>query len=482
MNATKTDYESVKLGALDLTNGGTMLAGQDTPLQRLAKLTVRAQNRGLTLPTGLQALLLNTALPFREVPAAPFTGTNPSAVFSVPAGTYGAQTVSDPAGPYPQQRSALPDAKYAIGVITNINITLPRITQFNVSGPTSATEVTVKMGAAPEAKANGGTTIEVSETTTTTGATATVSAPGFRTRTVTVPNQLVSTVPVTLLPTTVVGTINVANESNGNGVLTAKSGSTTLQGSITSNKYRVEGLVPNTDGTDRIWTIRYVKDGVGEGTTPITVTSTGPVAGVDGTIVGGTITPAPRDVNYLFTVSTPSGSGTTPVAEATVTVFNSTLTSIGTGITGDGNNGTVNGTATVPVKENTGPESWTVSKTGFLTKSGTLSLTTSSPISVLLQPQWEVTGKVFDSAAAVVVGARIDVCPTSPATRCTATGDRTTTTAAGGNYTLRSDLSEGTYTIWASANGKEQSITLTVNAAGVPSTSSSPAWRINLPA
>jgi hypothetical protein len=102
---------------------------------------------------------------------------------------------------------------------------------------------------------------------------------------------------------------------------------------------------------------------------------------------------------------------------------------------------------------------------------------------VTLQPQWEVSGTVFDSAtpAAPVVGARIDVCPADPATRCTATGDRTTTTTAGGAYTLRSDLSQGSFRIWASAAGKEQSIVLTVNAAGAATTSPTNG-RINLPA
>jgi hypothetical protein len=304
----------------------------------------------------------------------------------------------------------------------------------------------------------------------------------------------VSSVPVTLLPTTVVGEITAANEVLGD-VLTATStttsGTTTLQGSITGNKYRVEGLTPNTDGTDRVWTISYEKPGVGAGSTSVTVTTTGPVAGVDGTIDGGTITPEPRIVNYDFTVLTPiipepeDPPLTTAIAGATVTIFNSSGTSIGTDTTADGSGDTVAGTAQITVKENTAPATWTVAKTGFLTKSGTIS---TPPVSatippVSLQPQWEVNGTVFNSAtpAVAVVGARIDVCPAADTTRCTATGDRTTTTTTGGVYTLRSDLSEGLYKIWASSAGKEQSIALTVSATGAATTSPTNG-RINLPA
>jgi hypothetical protein len=493
LTTTKIGYDPVRLGSLDLRaiGLGKVLANQNVAIKKNATIMVRASNRGLALPTGLQAKLLNTTLPFRVVPAALLTGaTNPTATFSVPAGTYGAQTVSTVTAPYPEQRSTLPDSEFGIDANATIDLELPRITRFEVTGPTSATEVTVTMATQTPKKANAGTAIEFSESETTTGTTATVSATGFRTATVTVPDQLVSTVPVTLLPTTVVGAITAANEVTGN-VLQATSGGTMLQGSITGNKYRVEGLVPNTDGTDRIWTITYTKPGVGTGSTSVTVTTTGPVADATGTIAGGTITVMPRDVNYDFTVTTPiipvptDPPLTDDVAGAIVTIFNSSGTSIGTDTTADGSGGTVAGTARITVKENTAPATWTVAKTGFLTKSGTIS---SPPVSatippVSLQPQWEVTGTVFDSASTPgpVVGARIDVCPANPATRCTATGDRTTTTVAGGAYTLRSDLSQGSYRIWASSAGKEQSIVLTVDAAGAATTTPTNG-RINLPA
>jgi hypothetical protein len=138
LTAEQTGYGTIRLGGLDLTNAGTILAGQNTPLQKLAELTVQAMNRGLALPTGLQAKLLNTAEPFSDIPAKSFSGT--SVKFSVPAGTYGARTVSSATAPYPLQRSALPDAKYGIGTSANINITMSRITTFNVTGPTSATD------------------------------------------------------------------------------------------------------------------------------------------------------------------------------------------------------------------------------------------------------------------------------------------------------------------------------------------------------
>ena len=460
LTGEQTGYGTVLLAGLDLTSAGMALPGPTVPLKKLATLTVRAGNRGLALPTGLQAKLLNTAEPFSDIPAAPFSGTTPSATFSVPAGTYGARTISTVAATYPQQRSALPDATFGIGVVQNINITMSRYTTFNVSGPTAATDVTVTMGTQTPKTEKGGTAIEFIESGTSTGTTATVSAAGFRTATVTVPDQLVSTIPVTLLPTTVVGAITAADEATGT-VLKATSGETTLDGSITGNKYRVEGLVPNPDGTDRVWTITYTKPGVGTGSTSVTVTTTGPIADATGTIAGGTITVNPRPVYYNFTVTEPTTPQPTPVTGAAVTINPAPVTApLDTSTTG----------ATTGVVNENVAFTWTVKKSGFLTRYGSFPKATSlADVPVAVSMVRGVSGHVLDGTSGVN-NATVVVCPSGAATPCTAAADRTFSSGAQGAFTITSDLTPDTYTVWASSTTgsvtKTGSTTLTIAANG----------------
>ena len=436
LTTTKTDFLEQQLVALPLTPAGTMLAGQNVAIKKPAVVTVSALNRGLTLPTDLRIDLLNTVNNSTYGPTVvPDTpSTSPTVSFNVPDGTYRARTFS---ATYPQQTST-PDAGVGIGATPTIDITLPRITRFNVTGPPSATVSIPTLGPKP---GNVNTTIEFSEITTTGALQATITATNFRTQIRTVPAELFTTTPVTLLPNvTVTGTIVAGDEALGSGRLKATSGTTVIPGSITSNTYRVEGLTANADGSARDWTVTYEKPGVGQGAaTTISVSGTAPVAGPGGTVPGGEITLTKRGINYDFTVTS---SPLTPVVGATITL-NQALVSTPP-VT------EAAGTSRAVVNENV-TFTWVIKKAGFLTRYGSAGPATSIdnvPIPVTMVAG--VSGTVTAGGGGVA-GATVVVCPTASTAPCTPGAGLTfASSGATGAFEINSDLLPGTYKVWAS--------------------------------
>ena len=456
LTTTKTDFFQQQLVALPLTPVGTMLAGQNVAIKKQAVVTAKALNRGLTVPADLRIDLLNTVNNSTygptAVPATPTT--NPTVSFNVPDGTYRARTFS---ATYPQQTSS-PDASVGIGATPSpLDITLPRITRFNVSGPSNATAT---ISGVPKSAASG-TTIEFSDTTTTGTLQATVSATNYRTQVVTVPAELFTTTPITLLPNvTVTGTIVAGDEALSSGRLKATSGTTELPGSITSNIYRVEGLTANADGSARNWVVSYDKPGVGQGSaTTISVSGAAPVAGPGGTVPGTEITLTKRGINYDFTVTS---GGPTPVVGATITLDTTPLTAPP--------DTDVNGTSRAVVNENVA-FNWVIKKTGFLTRYGPAGPATSlTNVSIPVTMVAGVSGLVTD-AGSPVPSATVVVCTfqATPTSACVPTAARTFTTDGTGTYKITSDLLAGQYTVWASTTGpqaKTGSTTLTINANG----------------
>ncbi len=452
LTTTKSEYLTRQLAGLALTSAGTVLAGQNVAIQKQSTITVRALNRGLTIPTNLRVDLLNvdnnTIYGPMTLPAAAVDPTDPSVVFNVPAGNYRARTVT--AGTqYPQQTST-PDTGIGVGGSTNIGIVLPRITRFNVTGPPSASVSIPGLTAQSE---DAGTTIEFTETTTTTALNATVSAPGYRTKILDVPAELFTTTPVTLLPNvTVTGSITAPDEALGN-VLTATDGTTTLQGSITGNTYRVAGLTANADGTAKSWTVNYTKIGVGTGSsTAISVSSTAPDTG---STTGSTITVTPRPVNYNFIVTM---GASTAVDGASVTITPTPATAPAATDSA--------GKTTAVVGENVA-FTWTVKKTGYLTRYGSFPTATSlADVPVAVSMVDGVSGTVTDATSGVN-NATVVVCPFGAGTPCTpVASDRTVMSGALGAFKIRSDLTPGSYTVWASSTSgsvtRTGSTTLTI--------------------
>ena len=455
LTTTKSEYLTRQLAGLALTSAGTMLAGQNVAIQKQSTITVRALNRGLTIPINLRVDLLNvdnnSIYGPMTLPAAAVDPTDPSVVFNVPAGNYRARTVT--AGTqYPQQTST-PDTGIGVGGSTTIGIVLPRITRFNVTGPPTATVSIPGLTAQSE---DAGTTVEFTETTTTTALSATVSATGYRTKIVEVLAELFTTTPVTLLPNvTVTGTITAPDEALGN-VLTATDGTTTLQGSITGNTYRVAGLTANADGTAKSWTVNYTKIGVGTGSsTAISVSSTAPATG---SATGSTITITPRPVDYNFTVTT---GASTKVVGASVTITPTPATAPAATDSA--------GKTTAVVDENVA-FTWTVKKANYLTRYGSFPKATSlADVPVAVSMVAGVSGTVTDGAP--VSGATVVVCPQSSSAPCTPVeSDRTfNSTGSTGAFNITSDLLPGIYTVWASTSGagaKQGSSTLTIAADG----------------
>jgi hypothetical protein len=446
LSATKPEFFDKQLVGLALTQLGTVLSGQDIEIQRAATVNVTVGNRGLALPPDLRVDLLDTANNSTYGPT--ILGGSPlTASFTVPAGTYRARTVS---ATYLPQRISTPDTAVPVGGTTSLNITLPRITRFTV-GPVAATVSIPGLSSPPP-----GTSVEFVETTTTGAVDATVSADGYRTRVVPIAANLLTENAVTLLPNvTVTGPITADNEPLGNGVLTATDGTTELQGSITGNVYRVEGLTANGDGTARNWTVNYAKAGTGTGaSTPISVSSTAPASG---STTGSTITIAPRPVNYDFTVTT---GASTAVEDAVVTL--TPAPAVAPPPTDE------DGETTVVVAENA-PFSWAVRKAGFLTRYGSVTRASAHPdVSVPVNLVAGVSGSVRDGATGVV-GATVEVCPSGATDACSPPPGRTFTSIAGGAFTITSDLAPGTYTVVAYTTGagaKKGTSTLTITADG----------------
>lgn len=461
LTTAKTGFLTRQLVGLGLTPLGTVLGGQNVAIQRQSTVTVRGLNRGLALPANLKVNLLNvdndSTYGPTLLPTAAVDPTDPSVTFNVPAGTYRART-STADTQYPQQTSS-PDVGIGVGVTTTIDIPLPRITRFNVSGPSTATVSIPAISVDPlvnTKSASSGTTIEFTESTTTSTLDATVSATGYRSKVVTVPAELFTTTAVTLLPNaTVTGAITAPDEALGN-VLTATDGTTTLQGSITGNTYRVAGLTANADGTAKSWTVNYTKIGVGTGSsTAISVSSTAPATG---STTGSTITITPRPVNYDFTVRT---GASTAVSGAAVTISPTPVTA--PPLTD------ADGTTTGVVNENVA-FTWTVKKAGFLTRYGSFPTATSlADVPVAVSMVAGVSGTVTDGGSGVN-NATVVVCTFGAGAPCTAAADRTFTSGALGAFTITSDLLPGSYTVWASSTSgsvtKTGSTTLTIAANG----------------
>ncbi len=297
---------------------------------------------------------------------------------------------------------------------------------------------------------------------------ATVSATGYRTQKVSIPSAIINNpaVPVTLAEKpTVSGSIPGAPV--GTDVITATAPSMAdVKGSVTAPGVYSIVLDSGPGASSRTWTLSYDQIGVGEGSATVVVAPTG-------TPVAPTINLTVRDVTYDFTVTTPGSPDPLPVNGATVAILNDLGDVIESETTGPPS---AAGTRTVTVKENTKPTRWRVSHPDFLTKSGPVSALTpalTEDIGAVLQPK--ITGTVTDAAAAppAVVGATVVVCPPNPpmpptpTTACTPVEtDRTTTSIAGGVYSLNSDLPAGSYSIWATAGAKSASITLVIDAQG----------------
>jgi hypothetical protein len=455
LTTTKTDFIQQQLVDLPLTPAGTVLAGQNVAIRRQATVTVTALNRGLALPSDLRIDLLNTGNDQRygptAVPATPTT--NPSVAFNVPSGTYRARTFSDV---YPQQTSS-PDSGIGIGATTNINLTLPRVTRFNVSGPPSASVAIPTLTADTPLPATSGTTIVFTDTTTTGTLQATVTATGHRTRRVTVPAELSTTTAVTLLPNvTVSGSITGA--SNGTIVATnAANSSDTRSGTITGGTYSIAGLDVNNDGTDKTWNISYTEVGVGTGSTSLVVSGTSPAAETR------SITLAPRPVNYNFTVTT---GASTAVPDASVTLSPSPTPAPPAT--------SASGTSTAVVDENVA-FTWTVKKAGFLTRYGSFTRAPSHPnVAVPVPMVAGISGTVRDGGTGVV-GATVEVCPDGATAACAPGASRTFTSGANGAFTITSDLTPGDYTVVAFTTGagaKQGTVTLTIETDGTASLSS----------
>ena len=464
LTTTKTDYIATALTDLPLTPAGTMLAGQNVAISKQATVTVAARNRGLALPPGLMVDLLNVndlSVYGPSVLPSSTPATDPTASFQVPAGTYRARTVDQRAGvtTYPQQ-SSTPNATVGVGAAPTISFTLPRITRFAVTGPPSTTTVSVAIPTLTSKQGPGGSTIEFSETTTTGTLSATVSAPGYRTKVVSVPAELFTISPVSLAPNvTATGTIGATS-----GTVTATApGMTPVTGTVAgTGTYTVNGLGVGPAGEAKSWTITYdaIGTGVGSSTTTIDVTPTS-----DNSVTGPAVTVTPRPVKYDFTVTT---GASTAVPGAAVTISPAPVTSPPATDADGKTSGVVNENVAF---------TWTVKKSGYLTRYGSFPKATSlADVPVAVAMIAGVNGRVVDGASGVN-NATVVVCPLGAAAPCTpGASDRTFTSGAQGAFTITSDLAAGRYTVWAFTTGagaKTGQTTLTIATNGDASLESS---------
>lgn len=439
LTVTQAEYATKTLNPLAVTPLGSAVT-QNVVIDRIAVITVTVTRPdGLTTgPAGLNVTLNRVS---DGTSVSPRAGS--PLIFDVLPGDYYARAAAT--APYVSKNSAA--TTVVIGDSKSLTLALDRYARVAVTGPTAGTEITVTLPNNPPKIQTGPSTFEFKNPVAPLSP-AIVSAPGFRTQNdVVIPDAIINEPPVgvgLLGPVTVSGSITGATDGR---TITAVSGDESKPGTITGGNYSIPGLDNNANGTDKTWTISYTELGVGTGSTSVIVSGTSDIAETS-----RNITLVARDVNYDFTVTT---SAPAPLSGATVTVFNSSITSIGSGTTAADTGAAPAppaGTARITVNENTAPARWTVSKSGFLTKSGTIASPISTVFAVLLQP--EITGTVSNSATppAAVVGAVVVVCPTTtPATRCTPTQpDRSAVSIAGGAYTLNSDLAPGPYTIWAS--------------------------------
>ena len=463
LEITKDGYFPTIVTGIDLTAAGTVVNRPTTlVVNRAATITLATTSSpGLALPDDLKLELFATGAP--GTPLVPKDAAANPNLYEVEAG--GDYTARATATGYPTQTRFTTNLQ--VGGLT-LPVPLPRIVRVNVTGSSNATVALLgAAGVAPDTSPPFEFTFAPGS-----GAAATlrakVTADGYRTQIVDIPADLVNdpAVPVDLkLDATITGTVQGA--SGGTVTASAPGMSSTPSATVGSNgSYTLVGLGVGDDGEEKVWTLSYDELGTGttDGLSPaatVTVTSTN-----DPT--GPTVALRVRPVSYNFDVTPSSGS-----PKPNVSILNGSGTVIDSDATGG------NGDVTLEAPENSNPTTWRVTRPDRLTKSGPLGDLPPSfsknidPIT--LQPA--ITGTVFDDATtpAAVIDASVVVCPSNSAGPCTPTEvDRSTNSGTGGAFTLTSDLSPGSYRIWASTNAPAQGfVTLTIAGNGAATLSDS---------
>lgn len=430
LTASKPDFFPVQLANRNLAPAGTVVTGEIVNIQKQATIVATARNRGLTIPPNVRLELVSNDGTVYGPSSLSAAATDPTASFAVRAGAYRARTTIV-GTTYPQQVTPT-DSDVVVGAVAvPIDLTLSRVTRFNVTGPSTATVTIPTLG--PGRSAPAGTTIEFVETTTTGTLTATVSGTDHRSRQVTVPADLLTTNNVTLLGNvTVTGTIAGASD----GTITAVNAANvtdTRAGTISGGSYSIAGLDNNADGTSKTWNISYTETGIGTGSaTPIVVSD------VSSATETRNITLDPRPVNYNFTVTT---GASTPVPGATVTITPAPTTAAPPT--------SATGTTTAVVAENASV-SWTVKRAGFLTRYGSFTRAPAHPNVAVNVPM--VAGVSGTVTGTTLAGTIVEVCPSGATAACAPGAARTFNTtgnATSRTFNITSDLVPDSYTVVA---------------------------------
>ena len=446
---------------ITITNGRQ--TDQNLRVNKLA--TINATILNATVPAGTTVVLVTNDTTVSERPLAQ-VGATDVYTLQVVAGNYQYVEARSPGYiPVRNPSTASSVLVLGIGTITLPSFTLnPRTVTVNPvdqSTGTAITNATVSVtvgGVTPAAKTaapyvftsiDAGTAIPISGT-----GTATVSAPGYRTRTFTVPDPSTAAILAPLNPAvTVTGTINAPN---GIDVVTASApGMPDVRGSISAGNYTVTGLGVGTDGSAKTWTLRY--DRIGAGWTGVTGVVLPDVTFVSANSITQNIALTVRKAAYTFTVADPNGD---PVGNAPIAIFAGT-TQLATGATANNSGGgNVKGVVTLQVDENSAPTRWVVSDPAYLVRSGVIASVTTltNPVPVTLIPA--VTGTVTDAGAAVGDPA-VTICESASVAACAAPAASST---AGGAFTFNGELAPGTYKVWAVKGLKSGSATLIVTA------------------
>jgi hypothetical protein len=452
LDLTQTGFFTTTIDPRPLPTAGTVVT-QNIEIVKQSTVTVNATPAGgLAPPAGLQLRLVDAF--DASVVFSPRGGT--SNVFDVPAGTYRARATANDG--YPTQLSG--NNVVAAGASAPIALTLPRVARVSVTGPSTATVV---VGAASAQTITPPATAEfLSPAISATGTLqATVSATGYRTQVVSIPESIFNTTPVALAPNvTASGTIAAPNGTN---VITATApGMADVRGSVSGGNYSISGLGVGTGGQSKDWTLSYDVVGGGTGTLALpTITSTSA-----NTITANFPALSVADVDFDFSVTRAGSSPVDNLSGATITIRNGAGTVLATGTTPG------SGDQTLTVKENTGPLTWTVTHPDSLTRSGSLTVTTRAATPVPVAMLAELTGSVTDASVGVV-GASIRICPSTATAAPCPPGDPTVvppvppplgtaTTTTGGAFVFNDALAAGTYRVWAISGTKQGSAAVTV--------------------
>ncbi len=208
LTITQTGYFPVSVTNIDLRARGTVVS-RATPIviSKTAAVTVTTKSFDGLTPSGLVVELIDVNNTSRVITPRPGTS-----IYDVEPGDYFARA-SAPG--YPEQRTS--DTPVEIGDEVTLEVLLPRIVRVGVTGPTTATvELIGASGIAPLPQATTSPFEFVIDPVVGPPATlqAKVTATGFRTRIVDIPTTIINdpAVPVSLLPTTITGTITGAGK------------------------------------------------------------------------------------------------------------------------------------------------------------------------------------------------------------------------------------------------------------------------------